>query len=92
MEQVRVRLRIRGLVQGVFYRYNTMKKAHELGLTGWVRNLPDGSVECVAEGPKEKVERLIAWCRQGPPGARVEAVEVNWEAYTGEFKDFSIRY
>ncbi len=92
MEPARARLRITGLVQGVFYRYNTMRRAKELGLTGWVRNVPDGSVECVVEGPRDKVQELIAWCHHGPPGARVEAVEVTWEPYEGEFEDFTIRY
>lgn len=92
MEKVRARVRIKGLVQGVFFRYNTRERARKLGLTGWVRNVPDGSVECVIEGDKEKVEDLIKWCHHGPPGAHVEAVEVNWEDYRGEFADFSIRY
>lgn len=92
MGRVRARIRIKGLVQGVFFRYNTRERARELRLTGWVRNVPDGSVECVIEGDKEKVEDLIKWCHHGPPGARVEAVEVNWENYRGEFADFSIRY
>lgn len=92
MEKVRARIRVKGLVQGVFFRYNTRERARKLGLTGWVRNVPDGSVECVIEGDREKVEDLIKWCHHGPPGAHVEAVEVNWEDYRGEFADFSIRY
>jgi len=92
VEKVRARVRVKGLVQGVFFRYNTRETARELGVTGWVRNVPDGSVECVIEGDKEKVEDLIKWCHHGPPGAHVEAVEVSWEDYRGEFADFSVRY
>ncbi len=55
-----------GIVQGVFYRYSTKRKADELGLAGTVRNLPDGSVEVVCEGDEKQIERLIEWCRQGP--------------------------
>jgi acylphosphatase len=57
-----------------------------------VRNLPDGRVEAVFEGEKEAVEKLIEFCRRGPPGARVTKVEISWEPPTGEFKDFKIRY
>ena len=62
-----------------------------LGLKGWVRNCPDGSVEAVAEGEKKKIAELVEWCRQGPPGARVHNVAVQWEDYKKEFPDFRIR-
>ena len=78
--RVRVRLRVSGLVQGVFYRQSTAVEAARLGLAGSVRNLPDGSVEVVAEGRRAGVETLVAWCRRGPPAARVEEVEAGWEA------------
>ncbi len=71
----RVRARVRGRVQGVFYRASTCDRAAELGLVGWVRNCADGSVELEAEGPREQVDQLIAWCRRGPAGARVSGVE-----------------
>jgi len=86
----RVHLRIKGRVQGVFFRYETQSVAQRLGLVGWVRNRLDGSVEVVAEGEKEKLDELIKWCHQGPPLARVDSVEVRWEEPTDEFKNFSI--
>lgn len=68
------------------------REARRLGVRGWVRNLPDGRVEAVAEGPRDRVERLIAWARRGPPSAWVEKVDVIWGEYKGEFDDFYIRY
>ena len=70
------RLRIYGQVQGVFYRAWTAETARALGLSGWVRNRSDGTVEIVAQGEEEAVERLIHRCRQGPPAARVERIDV----------------
>lgn len=89
---VRVHLIISGEVQGVFFRSNTMDRAVRLGLKGWVRNLPDSRVECVAEGEKENVERMIEFCREGPPGSRVENVEIKWGEFRNEFRGFEIRY
>lgn len=66
--------------------------ARSLGVTGWVRNLPDGRVEAVAEGDEEAVKKLIEWAWRGPRLARVENVEVKWEDYRGEFRDFYIRW
>jgi acylphosphatase len=66
--------------------------AKKLGVTGWVRNLPDGSVEAVVEGEKDKVEEIIRWAHKGPELAVVERVDVEWEEPTGEFDDFSIIY
>lgn len=88
----RVYLKISGRVQGVFFRANTQAKAVELGITGWVRNSEDGSVEVTAEGEKNILEKLISWCQVGPPAGKVTKVEVVWEKATGEFKSFSIRY
>jgi acylphosphatase len=84
---VRVRLLIQGTVQGVWYRKHAADEAIRLGLTGWVRNLPDGRVEAAAQGPQEAVDRFVAWCRQGPPLARVTAVEVHDEPvqHTADF-------
>ena len=87
----RVHLLISGRVQGVFYRASTEAKARELGLGGWVRNLPDGRVEAVAEGPRAMLEQLVAWCHQGPPAARVGHVEPVFSEASGEFGDFSQR-
>jgi len=88
---IRATARIHGRVQGVFYRQSTLETARRLGVTGWVRNLPDGCVEAVAEGPAEAVRDLVAWCQQGPPAANVTSVDVDWSDATGEFPSFSIR-
>jgi len=90
--RVRAHVYVSGMVQGVFFRSETQDEALRHGLTGWVRNLPDGRVEAVFEGEKERVEKLIEFCRRGPPGARVTNVEVVWENYTGELRNFRIRY
>ena len=91
VEKTRVQLKIHGRVQGVYYRAATVQQAQSLGLTGWVMNCPDGSVEAVAEGAKLKLEKLIAWCRQGPDGARVTHVDVRWKTAENNFYGFSIR-
>ena len=80
-----------GIVQGVFFRAETQRKAWELGIFGWVRNTENRGVEMVFEGDKEKVEKIIDWARRGPPAARVEKTDVVWEEYKGEFKNFEIR-
>lgn len=85
-------MRIRGYVQGVFFRANTRDIAQRLGLTGWVRNLPDGSVEVVFEGPKDLLKEAVRWCYKGPPGASVRDIEESWGEYKGEFDTFSIKY
>jgi acylphosphatase len=90
MAQARVRLTISGTVQGVFYRASARDEAERLGLTGWVRNLINGDVEALAEGPEALVEQFIDWCRVGPPAARVEQVEVEREEYRGEYQRFSV--
>lgn len=92
MTVVRVHLYISGRVQGVYYRRNAMQEAKRLGLTGWVRNLPDRRVEAVAEGDGEHVEDFIRWCRKGPPLAIVRDVEVHREPATNWFETFEIRY
>ena len=74
----RVRARVSGRVQGVFYRASTVQEAARLGLVGWVRNEPDGSVLIEAQGEREGVEHLLAWCGKGPPGARVSRVDRDW--------------
>ena len=88
--RVRVRLRVSGLVQGVFYRQSTVEMAGPLGLTGWVRNLADGSVEALFEGERDVLGQALAWCRRGPPAARVEGVEAAWEAPTGAGGGFAV--
>ena len=86
----RVRVLVRGRVQGVFFRAETRARAESLGLSGSVRNLPDGSVEAVFEGNPERVESMVEWCRRGPAGASVEGVEVSSEEPTGE-RGFDVR-
>jgi acylphosphatase len=90
-EKVRVHLNIRGRVQGVYYRASMVREAQNLALTGWVRNCDDGSVEAVAEGSRTDVESLIAWSHRGPAGARVDQVEVQWEAADYSFYGFVVR-
>jgi acylphosphatase len=92
MARKRAHVFISGWVQGVFFRADTKDLARKMGVTGWVRNLWDGRVEAVFEGEEEAVEHMIAWCHRGPPGAKVEEVEVIYEDYTGEYETFSIRY
>ncbi len=87
----RIHLQIRGRVQGVWFRVSAAEKARELGLTGWVRNLPGGPVELVAEGPPQAIERLLGWCREGPTLARVEEVGVERSPATGAFSSFEVR-
>ena len=91
-EKIRAHIFVSGKVQGVFYRENTRKKAEKLGVTGWVKNLRDGRVEAVFEGDKKKVEEMVNWARKGPIWAKVEALDVIWEDYRGEFNGFEIRY
>lgn len=91
MDPQRVTLRIVGKVQGVYYRESTRAEATRLGLTGWVRNLGDGSVELVAEGPSAALEGLVRWCRRGPPAAEVRDLERTDAAATGEFTGFTVR-
>jgi acylphosphatase len=82
-----------GRVQGVYFRAFSLRKARELGLTGYVCNLPDwNAVEVQAEGERNKLERLIDYFKVGPPGARVEKVEANWSEHTGSYSNFSVRY
>lgn len=89
---VRVQIVVTGLVQGVFFRFNTMRKALELGVNGWVKNRKDGKVEILCEGHEEDVKRMIEWCMKGPEGAFVSNTEIQWEDYSGEFHTFQITY
>jgi acylphosphatase len=92
MDHLRARVIVHGLVQGVWFRASTKDEADRLGVTGWVRNLPDGSVEALFEGPKKKVEAIVEWCHRGPAGAKVNSVDIAWEPYTSGFGHFEIRY
>ena len=86
----RIQLRVRGRVQGVYYRASAQAEARRLGVTGWIRNEPDGSVRAIAEGPREQLEALAQWCHHGPDAAQVESVEIEWSEPTDEFATFSI--
>ena len=79
----RVRARVSGRVQGVFFRTSCAERAEALGLSGWIHNASDGAVEVVFEGEDAGVEAMLAWCREGPPNAQVDGVEVVAEAPTG---------
>jgi len=89
---VSVQAIVYGYVQGVLFRDFVSQWATELGLTGYVRNLPGGSVEVNAEGERKQLEELIGYLKVGPQAARVEKVVVNWSEYTGNYPRFSIRY
>ena len=86
----RARVRVRGRVQGVFFRAEARSRAESVGVNGWIRNADDGSVEAVFEGDDEQVELLLEWCRRGPAGARVDDVETVREAPAGEI-GFQVR-
>lgn len=90
MSMVRKRVIISGMVQGVAFRAYTQRAAIKANAAGWVRNLPDGNVEAVFEGPPASVASLVVWCRKGSPFSRVDHVAVYDETPTGEFKDFRI--
>jgi acylphosphatase len=87
----RVHLLVSGRVQGVFFRGFTEAEARRLGLAGWVRNLPDGRVEVLAEGERASLEALVRHCASGPPAARVDRVEQAWSAYQGDLAPFTAR-
>ena len=87
----RLRLLVHGRVQGVFFRQAAAEEARSLGLRGWVRNLPNGDVEIVAEGPRRELKILAAWANQGPRLARVTGVEEECSDYRGEEGPFAIR-
>jgi acylphosphatase len=88
----RFHVHISGRVQGVCFRANTLRAARSLGLTGWVRNLPDDRVEAVFEGQQKDAEAMLAWCRTGTAPARVDHVDVAEENVDGSFTSFDIVY
>ncbi len=83
---------VRGLVQGVNFRAYAVREAVQANLTGWIRNLRDGSVETVAEGPRANLDDFLAFLKVGSPSAQVTHVDVTWEDATGEFSEFRIRH
>ena len=88
----RIHVFISGRVHGVFFRAETYHHAKNLNLKGWVRNLRDGRVEAVFEGKKEDINRMIGWCRKGPPAASVTGIETIEEPLSEDFTDFTVRY
>ena len=90
--KARAHIIVTGIVQGVFFRVETKRAAERIGVTGWVRNRPEGTVEAVFEGDREKVEAAVDWCRKGPPSGRVEDVRVTWEPFQGEWSGFDITH
>ena len=92
MGNIRKRLLISGIVQGVFFRKTMAKKAREIGVYGWVKNLEDGSIEVIVECSEEKVDELINWCYKGPLLAKVNNIDIKNEKYTGESREFKIKY
>jgi acylphosphatase len=92
MKHKRYHVYISGRVQGVCFRANALSAARSLGVTGWVRNLPDGRVETVFEGEHNNAEAMLAWCQTGTPPARVDHVDVTEEKVDGCFTGFDIVY
>jgi acylphosphatase len=90
--KVQAHVIVSGLVQGVFFRSTCRDEARQVGVTGWVRNLENDRVEAVFEGEKDAVSKMVQWCNKGPPGARVNLVDVEWGEYTGRFNSFNITY
>ena len=90
-DYARLHLIVSGRVQGVFFRRAAANEARGLGITGWARNLPDGTVEIIAEGGRRQLEILAAWTHLGPPAARVAAVREEWSQFSGQFSEFAVR-
>ncbi len=92
IELVRAHAIVSGRVQGVCFRMETEREATRLNVCGWVRNRLDGTVEAVFEGDPKDVDRILAWCREGPPLSAVDDVKVQWETYSGKYTGFEITY
>jgi len=90
--KIRANVVVRGRVQGVAFRHHTALAAQRHQVSGWVMNLPDGSLQGCFEGEEEDVHAQVEWCRRGPDQARVEELVVSEGKFTGEFAGFSIRY
>jgi len=91
-DKLRAHVVIKGRVQGVWFRASAMEQARRAGVSGWVRNRPDGTVEAVFEGERASVMQVLAWCYRGPSSAQVTGVDVEWQQPTGEFFGFNIRH
>jgi acylphosphatase len=92
MAKSRSKVIVKGIVQGVNFRYYTQRQAIRYNVTGWVRNLPDGSVAALFEGEEQDVEAMVQWCHHGPPSSQVTELIVQPEEYQGEFSSFSIKF
>ena len=90
--KLRIHAFVSGMVQGVFFRSETKRIAKNLCIKGWVKNLPDGRVEVVAEGENDKIDELLEFLKRGPSAASVDKVDVKIEDYKGEFEDFAIKF
>ena len=90
MDRLRAHIMIEGRVQGVNFRASAQAQARTIGVEGWVRNLDNGRVEAIFEGPDAAVKRMISWCYSAPPPARVDHVDVEWEQPTGQERGFHI--
>lgn len=84
-------LKIHGKVQGVFYRVYTQEKAEKLELTGWVKNMPDGTVEVCLQGKEDAINKMIEWCREGSPSSKVEDIKIERGAAQEELSEFEVR-
>jgi acylphosphatase len=87
-----VHARVYGIVQGVGFRYSTVMRARHLGLSGYARNMPDGSVEVVAEGSKRALGNLVSWLKKGPPTSEVDRVDHRFITPTGSYRGFGVEY
>ena len=92
MAKSRAKVIVKGIVQGVNFRYYFQRQAAKFNITGWVKNLPDGSVAAVFEGDEQDVEAMVQWCRRGPPSAHVTELIPQPEEYRGEFSSFSVKF
>lgn len=88
---IRAEIIITGRVQGVFFRQGVKHTALELGLVGWVRNEPDGTVRIVAQGQREQLQKLVEWCKKGTEWTKIEHVQPEWKEATGEFERFEVK-
>lgn len=91
-EFVSAHILVKGLVQGIGYRYFVRRVAQELNLTGWVRNLPDADVEVIVEGEKGKIKNFITKLQSGHPWAKVDFTDIKWNSYTGKYNSFEIKF
>ena len=92
MAKARAHVFVSGRVQGVFFRQTTQQQAESHGVTGWVKNSPDGRIEAVFEGEEDAVRALVAFCKKGPRDAMVTDFSVDWATFIGKFGDFEIAY